>query len=111
MNGARYKLVDENNVLSLFISEPIPEDCGTYQCVVKNNFGSCNCQAQFLVQAAGKTTLNNEAAQKARPKIVEPMSALIIPKGQTAIFKCKISGKEREWRIVRMQLERIFIDT
>lgn len=94
MNGKRHKLVQENMILRLLISEPVPDDCGTYECVVKNNFGSAQCQAQFLVQAAGKSKLSSEDAEKSRPKIVEPMKALIIQKGQQATFKCKITGKQ-----------------
>lgn len=98
----RYKIVEEDNLYTLLIIETVPEDSGTYECVAINSIGEARCEAQCLVQplvaapGKAKTTLTSQEAQQARPAIIEPMKALIIKEGQPAIFKCRISGKERK---------------
>jgi hypothetical protein len=102
----RYKVVEEDNLYTLLIIETVPEDSGTYECVAINSIGEARCQAECLIQpltaapGKGKTTLTSQEAQHAKPTIVEPMKALIIKEGQPAVFKCRISGKERKFHFL-----------
>lgn len=95
----RYKMVEEDNLYTLLIIETVPEDSGTYECVAINNFGEARCEGECLVQPTSAPTKGKTetSQQQQAPGIVEPLKGLIIKEGQPAVFKCKISGKAREY--------------
>lgn len=70
-----------------------PEDEAKYECIVLNNYGQASCEAKCILQSAASLA----AAQGEAPGIVEPLKALIVKKGQSAVFKCRFSGNPREY--------------
>ncbi len=90
-----YKLVEDGEAHSLIILGVGPEDEGKYECIAINNYGQASCEAKLILQSAASLG----AMQGEAPAIVEPMKAIIVKRGQPAVFRCRFSGNARKYCI------------
>lgn len=92
----RYKTLEEDEIYTLLIIEVVPEDSGKYECVAINSGGEARCDAECVITAPSssqKPSKPSTPGTDAPPKMIEPLQGIIIKEGQSAAFKCKISGK------------------
>jgi len=93
----KYKTLEDGDVYTLLILEPAAADSGRYECVCMNKSGEARCQGQLVVETpppAPKPKPKPEPPKQeaVAPKISEPMKALIVTEGSSAMFRCRFSG-------------------
>lgn len=90
------KMLNEGNQYTLLLLETNTNDIGSYQCVAKNQFGECRCEAQLnLVQKGQVRTQKATDPQSAKDKapcIVEHLVNCVAKEGSSVQFRAKISN-------------------
>lgn len=88
--------MEEDNLYTLLILEATPQDNGRYECVAINGAGEARCDAECVVQPAGKAPAKPgkqaPADQSGKPNVVEPLTDQTVREGQPVEFRCKITG-------------------
>lgn len=71
-------------------------DSGSYECVAVNAVGEARCTATVTVEEKdGEEVLGKPSTSaKEQPKVIEKLKDVTVREGQSAVFKCRISGSE-----------------
>ncbi|CAG2164046.1 unnamed protein product [Oppiella nova] len=86
----RHKVVEDEDQFTLLILEAETSDAGSYECAAINKAGEAHCICQVLVEAP--VIQRQLSKEEMVPQLVEPLTDVIVKEGQTALFKCRISG-------------------
>ncbi|KAK9882445.1 hypothetical protein WA026_021476 [Henosepilachna vigintioctopunctata] len=92
----KYKTLEEDEIYTLLILEVTPEDSGKIECVAINTSGEARCEAECLVHtpsSPSKSAKPSTPGAEKVPTVLEPLKDQTIREGQSAAFRCKISGK------------------
>ena len=94
------KMLNEGNQYTLLLLETSERDIALYQCVARNQFGECRCEAQLnLVQKGQIRTQKASDQQSARDKtpcIVEHLANCVAKEGSSVQFRARISNVKRK---------------
>ena len=88
--NTKYKMIEDEEQYILLVLEADINDQGSYECVAINNVGEARCTCQVRVEA--QTITKQLSKEEFSPKLMEPLKDVVVKEGQTALFKCRISG-------------------
>ncbi|CAG2118857.1 unnamed protein product, partial [Medioppia subpectinata] len=87
----RHKMVeDDDQYYTLLIIEAETSDGGSYECAAINKAGEAHCIAQVLIEE--QVIIRQMSKEEMVPKLLEPLHDVVVKEGQSALFKCRISG-------------------
>ena len=86
----KYKIVEDEDQFILLVIEADTDDQGVYECVAVNEVGEARCQCQVVIEAPLIT--KQLSKEEMNPKVIEPLKDLVVKEGQSAVFRCRISG-------------------
>ncbi|KAG7174092.1 Titin-like 20 [Homarus americanus] len=96
VQGMHYKMMLEDDMYTLLITEAVPEDSASYECVAINKAGEARCQATVEVvgpRPAQTPTTPGGAPQA--PTIVQKLKSQSVQEGQGASFECVITSSPK----------------
>lgn len=103
--GLTHKMIDDEDQNTLLILEAVPEDSGVYECVAINQVGEARCSARLTIEgprtpSAPTTPTTPSSAKEKPPVLLEPLKDIVVNEGESASFKCKITGVPRKLIII-----------
>lgn len=93
------KMLHEGNQYTLLLLETSERDIAQYQCVARNQFGECRCEAQLNLVQKGQARTQKAGDQQARDKapcIVEHLANCVAKEGSSVQFRARISNVKRK---------------
>lgn len=93
------KMLNEGNQYTLLLLETSERDIAQYQCVARNQFGECRCEAQLNLVQKGQARTQKASDQQARDKapfIVEHLANCVAKESSSVQFRARISNVKRK---------------
>lgn len=87
----KHRIVEHEDQFTLVVLEVTIEDSGSYECVAMNSVGEARCTANIIVE---EVVIEQKIVEKTEAKVIEKMKDIAVREGQSAVFKCRISGNE-----------------
>lgn len=89
----KHRIVEHNDQFTLVVVEADVSDSGSYECIAVNSVGEARCTAQIIIEEKAVQPERIEQAE-VQPKVIEKLQDITVREGQSALFKCRISGND-----------------
>jgi hypothetical protein len=87
----KHKIIeDDDQTYTLLVIEADFNDEGSYECVAINKVGEARCTCQVLIEAP--PMIKQLSEEEMVPKLIEKLKDVVVKEGQSAVFRCRISG-------------------
>jgi len=86
----KHKIIEDDDQYTLLVLEADLDDKGSYECVAINKVGEARCTCQVLIEAPAVT--QQLSKEEMIPKVIEKLVDVTVKEGQSAVFRCRISG-------------------
>ncbi len=89
----KHKIIeDDDQTYTLLVIEADNNDEGSYECVAINKAGEARCTCQVLIEAP--LLIKQLSKEEMIPKLIEKLKDVVVKEGQSAVFRCRISGTD-----------------